>query len=201
MDYDKLKDKFLNANEELFKEFVTKEVVAAIKRDFIKLNKEFKNIQVGLECMNKHEQLYRDKNCNGWMSHSELRYVPYFNLEEGGYSLPIFTKIIADEYGYDFFLREDMSYDKPTYECKSCRYDPFYMEYFENYVVVDGQVVEKTDTIIYNGCKIKAENGAYIAYYYDEYGDLHEEKVRSIEEAEELIDANPYTENGDEYEE
>lgn len=199
MDIEKLKMDFLYMNEDAFDEFVKKNVVDAIKRDFIKLNKEFKNIQVGLECMNKHEQLYRDKNCNCWRSHSELRYVPYFDLEEGAYSLPIFTKIIADEYGYDFFLREDMSYDKPTYECESCKDDPSYMEYFENYAVVDGQVVE-TDIIIYNGCKIKVEDGAYIAYYYDEYGDLHEEKVYSIEDAEELIDANPYTENGDEYE-
>lgn len=142
MDYDKLKDKFLKENKELFETFVTNEVISAITRDFIKLNKEFKNIQVGLECMNKHEQLYRDKNCNCWRSHSELRYVPYFDLESE-YSLPIFTKIIADEYGYDFFLCEDMTYDKPTYECESCKYDPSYMKYFENYVVVDGQVVEQ----------------------------------------------------------
>lgn len=200
MDYDKLKKAFLKEYDGLFEEFVAKEVVAAIKRDFIKLNKEFKNIQVGLECMNKHEYLYRDRNSNSWMSHSELRYVPYFDLEEGAYSLPIFTKIVAKEYGYDFFLREDMSYDKPTYECESLRFEPCYFDYFKHYKVVDGQVVVETDTIIYNGCKIKVEDGAYIAYYYDEYGDLHEEKVYSIEDAEELIDANPYTENGDEYE-
>lgn len=199
MDYDKLKDEFLKENEGLFEKYATKKVVEAIKRDFIKLNKEFKNIQVGLECMNKHEQLYRDKNCNSCRSHSDLRYVPCFNLESEC-SLPIFTKIIADEYGYDFFLCEDMSYNKPTYECESCRYTPSFMAYFKKYAVVDGQVVE-TDTIIYNGCEIKVEDGAYIAYYYDEYGYLHKEKVRSIEEAEELIDANPYTENGDEYEE
>ena len=142
MDYDKLKKAFLKANEELFEEFVTKEVVAAIKRDFVLLNKDFKNIQVGLECMNKHEQLYRDKSCNCWMSHSELRYKPNFGLESE-YSLPIFTKTIADEYGYDFFLCKDMSYDKPTYKCESCRNDPFYVEHFENYAVVDGQVVEQ----------------------------------------------------------
>lgn len=200
MDYDKLKNAFLKENKELFEIYVAKEVVAAIKRDFIKLNKEFKNIQVGLECMNKHEYLYRDRHSSCWRSHSELRYIPYFDLESE-YSLPIFTKIVAEEYGYDFFFRKDMSYNKPTYECESCKYDPSYVKYFENYVVVDGQVVVETDTIIYNGCKIKVEDGEYIAYYYDEYGDLHEEKVHSIEDAKELIDANPYTENGDEYEE
>lgn len=200
MDYDKLKNAFLKENEELFEVFVRKNVVDAIKRDFIKLNKEFKNIQVGLECMNKHEQLYRDKSCSCWRSHSELRYVPYFDLESE-YSLPIFTKIVAEEYGYDFYLREDMTYDKPSYQCESLRFEPYYFDYFKHYKVVDGQVVVETDTSIYNGCKIKVEDGAYIAYYYDEYGDLHEEKVHSIEDAEELIDTNPYTENGDEYEE
>lgn len=199
MDYDKLKNAFLKENEELFEVFVRKNVVDAIKRDFIKLNKEFKNIQVGLECMNKHEYLYRDKSCCSWMSHSELRYTPHFDLESE-YSLPIFTKIVAEEYGYDFYLLEDMTYNRPAYQCESLRFEPYYFDYFKHYKVVDGQIV-KTDTIIYNGCKIKVEDGAYIAYYYDEYGDLHEEKVYSIEDAEELIDANPYTENGDEYEE
>lgn len=143
MNYDELKNEFVNANKALFEEFVAKEVVARIKRDFITLNKNFKNIQIGLECMNKHEQLYRDKNCNCWRSHSELRYIPHFNLEEVDYSLEIFTKIIADEYGYDFFLCKDMLCDKLTYKCESWKHDPFYMEYFENYVVVDEQVVEQ----------------------------------------------------------
>lgn len=141
MNYDELKNTFLKENEDLFEEYVTKKVVEAIKRDFIKLNREFKNIKVGLECMHKHELLYRDKTCNSWMSHSELRYKPNFGLESE-YSLPIFTKIIADEYRYDFFLCKDTLYDKPTYKCESCRNDPFYVEHFENYVVVDGQVVE-----------------------------------------------------------
>ena len=141
--YDELKNEFINANEALFEEFVTKEVVAKIKRDFIKLNKDFKNIQIGLECMNKHEQLYRDKYCNSWRYHSELRYIPHFDLEEADYSLAIFTKIIAEEYGHVFFLCKDMLCDKPTYKCESCKYIPPYMEYFENYVVVDEQVVEQ----------------------------------------------------------
>jgi len=142
MDYDNLKNAFLKENKELFEIYVTKEVVATIKRDFIKLNKEFKNIQVGLECMNKHEYLYRDRHSNSWMSHSELRYSPHFDLESE-YSLPIFTKIVAEEYGYDFFLTEDMTYIKPTYKCESCKHDPYYMKHFENYAVVDEQVVEK----------------------------------------------------------
>lgn len=143
MNCDEFKNAFINANKELFEEFVTKEVIARIKRDFIKLNKNFENIQIGLECMNKHEQLYRDKYCNCWRYHSELRYIPHFNLEEADYSLAIFTKIIAEEYGYDFFLRKDMSYNKSAYGCDSCKYNPSYMEYFENYVVDNGQVVEK----------------------------------------------------------
>lgn len=102
MNYDELKNEFINSNKALFEEFVIKETIARIKRDFITLNKNFKNVQIGLECMNKHEQLYRDKYCNSWRCHSELRYIPHFNLEEEDYSLAIFTKIIADEYGYDF---------------------------------------------------------------------------------------------------
>lgn len=143
MNYDELKNEFINSNKALFEEFVIKETIARIKRDFITLNKNFKNVQIGLECMNKHEQLYRDKYCNSWRCHSELRYIPHFNLEEEDYSLAIFTKIIADEYGYDFFLRKDMSYNKPAYGSESCKYDPSYMEYFENYVVDNEQVVEQ----------------------------------------------------------
>lgn len=46
MNYDELKNEFVNANKALFEEFVTKEVVARIKRDFIKLNKNFENYVV-----------------------------------------------------------------------------------------------------------------------------------------------------------
>lgn len=142
MERDKLIAKYLKLHKDEFEAFVDEERIKSIKRDFDVLNKHFEEINIGLKCMNDHEKLYRDKHTNCWMSHSELRYKPFFKLEEEVYSIRVFTKILAEHFDYDFCLECDYGEETTKYKCRSVNNYIPYANDFSNYSVIDNQVVE-----------------------------------------------------------
>jgi hypothetical protein len=119
---------FSKEHESEFKEFKDRNILNEIKESFGFFNGYFRNNEAStiIRSMNEHERLYRNRYSNGWYSHGELSYKPYFRREQSPKYLALYFYLIALNMDDVDFYPSNLGYDDMSrpFNASSMRNEP-----------------------------------------------------------------------------
>ena len=123
---------FAKEHESEFEEFENNLILNDIKESFDFFNGYFRNNEAStiIRSMNEHESLYRGRYSNGWYSHGELSYKPYFRREQSPKYLTLYFYLIALNMDDIDFYPSNNEFDNTNelFTASSMRNEPCYLE-------------------------------------------------------------------------
>ena len=118
---------FAKEHETEFEGFKDKAILNEIKESFEFFNDHFRNNEAVtiIRSMNDHESLYRNRNSNGWHSHGEMTYLPYFHKTHSPEHLGLYFYLIAlNMDDIDFYPNNHWYDDMSSFKPESMRLEP-----------------------------------------------------------------------------